>query len=108
MEFQIPTSLRVSFKILFFSILIVLSSLTACTPTPPADLPTSPDEIPRISIDELLRKTEDGESIIIVDTRSEASFRSGHIKGAVSVPYSTISQGEWKPPENREIILYCT
>lgn len=92
----------------FVSVLLALISLAACAPTPPADLPTSPDEVPRISIEELLQKMENGTAILIVDTRSESEYRSGHIKGAVSIPLATIVLEEWQPPRNKEIVLYCT
>ena len=92
----------------FVSVLLALISLAACAPTPPADLPTSPDEVPRISIEELLQKMESGANILIVDTRSESEYLSGHIKGAVSVPFTTISLEEWQPPHDEEIVLYCS
>jgi len=94
--------------IFLFSILLVLISLTACAQTPPADLPTSPDEVPRISIEELLQKMEKGANIVIVDTRSETRYHSGHIKGAISVPYTTKFPEEWELPSDKEIIFYCT
>jgi len=107
MEIRIPPWFqKIPRKLLIF-ILLAVVSLTACTPAPPADLPTSPEEVPRISIEELLQKMETGENILIVDNRSEGPYREGHIKGAISVSFSTISSGDWKPPRSKEIVLYC-
>ncbi|MEE8414024.1 MAG: rhodanese-like domain-containing protein [Dehalococcoidales bacterium] len=96
-----------SLRIFIVSVLLALISLAACGPTPPPNLPTSPDEVPRISIEELLKKMDNGTNILIVDTRSESEYLAGHIKGAVSVTYTTIAQEEWQPPGDREIVLYC-
>ena len=92
---------------------------TPTTPTcelPPASTPEStaripPSErVPRVTIEELLQKIESNADIIIVDTRVdvEEQFNIGHIKGAIPVPLSKITAGEWIPPVDKEIILYCT
>lgn len=46
------------------------------------------------------------EGLVIIDLRSPGEYRSGHIKGAVNLPYDQLE--EWEPglPE-RELVLYC-
>jgi hypothetical protein len=81
---------------------------------PPVDAPPSNgpsasllERIPRITIDELLQKMADNSNILIVDTRHADQYEVDHIKGAISVPLDTILAGEWTPPLDKELILYC-
>ena len=79
--------------------------------TPDSTSRPSPSEsVPRMTIDELLQKIESNADILIVDTRIdiEKSFASGHIKGAIPVNLVKIMSGEWIPPADKEIVLYCT
>ncbi len=114
---------------LIVSTLIVLA-LFSCAPKAPDSTPslpidstptpaTTPDStsrtppserVPRITIEELLQKIESNANILIVDTRVdvETQFDAGHIKGAVPVPLSKITAGQWIPPADKEIIFYCS
>jgi len=87
----------------------------APTPAPettPDSTPRIPpsERVPRITIEELLQKIESNADILIVDTRTdvEEQFDAGHIEGAVPVPLSEITAGQWIPPVDSEIILYCS
>ena len=101
-------------------------AFTACTSTTVSDNQTAPDavppvdappstgpsaslleRIPRITIDELLQKIADNSNILIVDTRHADQYEVDHIKGAISVPMDTIIAGDWTPPADKELILYC-
>jgi len=68
--------------------------------------------VPRITIDELQQKINSHAGILIVDSRIDVEklFADGHIPGAMPVPLSKITDGEWQPPadQNQEIIFYCT
>ena len=78
---------------------------TSTPPRSPADM------IPRITIDELLKKITEKQDIVIVDTREEIEMQYDieHIKGAVAAPLSVIIAGEWRPDNlDREIVLYCS
>jgi hypothetical protein len=70
------------------------------------------DRVPRISIDELFKKLNSSEPILIVDSRVDVNdqFSVGHIKGAIPVPLAKVISGEWMPPsdKNVEIVFYCT
>ena len=87
---------------------------SAVEPTPattPDSTPIPPSErVPRITIDELLQKINSHADILIVDSRRDVEelFDSGHIIGAIPMPLSTIMEGNWLPPADKEIIFYCT
>jgi hypothetical protein len=80
--------------------------------TDPTTKPSPSESIPRISVDELLQKIQSNADILIVDSRADVTleFNYGHIKGAIPVPLSQITSGQWQPPadKNKEIIFYCT
>jgi hypothetical protein len=101
-------------------------AFTACTSTtvsdnqtvpeavPQVDAPSSTgpsasllERIPRITIYELLQKMAYNSNILIVDTRHAEEYEVDHIKGAISVPMDTIIAGDWTPPLDKELILYC-
>jgi hypothetical protein len=97
-------------------VIFTLLALVACTSSPittpePVQEPTAklaPSElVPRITIEELLQKMEKGNNILVVDTRYKEQYDVDHIKWAVSAPLSTIIEGEWVPPSDKELILYC-
>ena len=105
-----------------FALLSLVIVLVGCA-TGPADNPSnsapsssantnlSPsDRVPRITVEELMKKINNGEDIIIVDTRTdvEEQFHLGHIPGALPVTLSKINAGQWAPSANKEIIFYCT
>jgi len=92
----------------------VSDNQTATEVVPQVDAPSSTgpsasllERIPRITIDELLQKIADNSNILIVDTRHADQYEVDHIKGAISVPLSTIIAGDWTPPLDKELILYC-
>ena len=113
-----------------FIVLIPLLIMFGCAPKVPASTPsepqdsvpvtvttpgsvsgTSPSErVPRMTIEELLKKIESNADIVIVDVRAdvETEFASGHIKGAIPVPLTDIIAGQWTPPVDKEIIFSCT
>ena len=59
-----------------------------------------------ITVDELFQMTENDENIVIVDVRSEAAYQLSHIEGAISVPDSMISAGNWHQPDGKIPVLY--
>ena len=107
---------RIKTTLIALAILVVLIGLPSCTTTSApgtgteesANIPAEPDEVPRISKEDLLQMVENGENILIVDTRSKAEYDLGHIQGAVSAPLETIGTREWQPPPDKDLILYCS
>ncbi len=63
--------------------------------------------MPRISIEELKKKMDSGENVLILDTRHKEQYDLDHIKGAVSAPLLEIMEGRYSAPTDREIVLYC-
>lgn len=62
-----------------------------------------------ISPSDLLERIDRGDAVHVLDVRSEGEFRSGHVPGAVNVPFSSIgSHGALLPgtPAD-ELIVYC-
>lgn len=84
-------------------------------PTPEVvGTPTSPDEVPRITVEELKELMDSGADIVIVDAQPTSVYELGHIKGAVSIPWAPEIGGEegeegegvWLP-SGKPIITYC-
>jgi hypothetical protein len=91
---------------------------TAARNTPPVEpLGTPPlapphvegdrHEVQRISAEDMRSKWNRGE-ITVIDVRDEASFESGHIAGALHMPFSTIEGQIDLIPKGKPIVLYCT
>ena len=93
------------------------------TPTPiPTEAPTatpipevvgipamSPDEVPRISLEELKELMDSGADVVILDCQPRSVYEQGHIKGAISLPWAPeIDEEEvWMLPWDKPIITYC-
>jgi hypothetical protein len=86
-------------------ILAVIIGVLFSLENQPADIPYP--EVSRISVNETRDKLEAGE-IILVDVRSEASYNSQHIAGAVSIPEQEVGSRLSELPVDQEIVLYCT
>ena len=68
---------------------------------------TNQDDIPRVSIQEAYQAMKNGEAVI-VDTRSEASYISQHVSGAINLPVDQTKSrlGELDP--DIWYLTYCT
>ena len=123
---RLPLYSRIRTGLIALAILVVLISLPSCATTSapgtspeetqtepasseePTNIPAEPDEVPRISKEDLLQMVENGENILIVDTRPREDYDLGHIQGAVFAPLETIGTREWQPPPDKDLILYCS
>lgn len=65
-------------------------------------------EVPRISPEELKDRLDNGEAILIVDSRPTSSFETQHIAGAISVPIDEVESRLDEFPRDQEIVFYCT
>jgi len=65
--------------------------------------------IPTISLEELKRRLDTKESMVVVDVREKEENRAGYIPGALSVPRGFLEmQIEGKVPDkNARVVLYC-
>ncbi|HEV2801184.1 MAG TPA: rhodanese-like domain-containing protein [Pyrinomonadaceae bacterium] len=75
----------------------------ATTTTPAAH---QEDETRRISLEETQKAVAAG-SAVIVDVRDEASYKTNHIKGAVSIPLQQFDKRMGELPQGKTIITYC-
>ena len=126
MDTRLPLYSRIRTGLIALALLAVLISLPSCatssTPeTGPEQtlkestsseestyIPEDPEDVPGVSKEDLLQMIENGENILIVDTRSREEYDLGHIQGAVSAPLAKIGTREWQPPPDKELILYCS
>jgi hypothetical protein len=89
------------------------------TPTPePEVVPEEAlylPEIPRISCEELKQLMDSGADLVVVDTRMDISFMSGHLPRAINIPGSAIpplteeiiEARYMQLPKDKLIVLYC-
>ena len=49
-----------------------------------------------------------GAALIILDVRSASDYKSGHIEGAINIPWANIRNDYSQLPKDRFILLYCT
>lgn len=55
---------------------------------------------------ELLKRASNGE-VVVLDVRPVEEYRTGHIKGAVSVPLKELKKRLFELPPHLEIVAYC-
>lgn len=70
-------------------------------------IPTTMKEVPRISAEELKERIDNGEAIVIGDTRVQSVFDINHIAGAISIPSTEVEALLDDLPLDQEIVLYC-
>jgi rhodanese-related sulfurtransferase len=65
---------------------------------------------PMLAVDELKRRLDAGEKLLLLDVRSAVDFagEKGHIAGALNIPLEELAarQGELKP--DQPVLLVCT
>jgi Rhodanese-like domain len=69
--------------------------------------PQSGDGVRRIKPEEVRDLLKQGKAIL-VDVRGAASYKAGHIKGALSIPYAEILDRAKELPRDKMIITYCS
>jgi rhodanese-related sulfurtransferase len=67
---------------------------------------------PMLAVDELKRRLDAGEKLLLLDVRSAADFagEKGHIAGALNIPLEELAarQGELESGRGRAVLLVCT
>jgi molybdopterin/thiamine biosynthesis adenylyltransferase/rhodanese-related sulfurtransferase len=65
--------------------------------------------VKQVSLEELKRRLETGEKMVLVDVREKDEWRAGYIPGAVSLPrgFLEIQAEQRLPDKNARIALYC-
>ncbi len=76
---------------------------TALAPAPRVE----EDGIARVSVQQAKRMVDRGQAVL-VDARSEASYHTKHIEGALSLPADLVPAQAATLPETGALIFYCT
>ena len=88
---------------------ILVLLVAGCAATPTADpVPTEQSQVPRLTPEEVRGLVNEGQQVVIVDTRSRASYDERHIPGALSIPMVEIEERSTELPRDKLIVLYCT
>ena len=92
------------------SVFVAPTATPEPTPTPvPTATPEPPkwtSDVPRISAEELKERLDNGEEILVVDSRAASVFETQHIAGAVSVPQNEVLKRLDEFPRDQDIVFY--
>ncbi len=61
-----------------------------------------------MTVEELKARVDNGEAIVIGDTRTQPEYDRRHIAGAISIPARNVEDHLPDLPRDQAIILYCT
>jgi rhodanese-related sulfurtransferase len=67
----------------------------------------SRDELQPVTREELTRRLQDGDDLVVLDVRPAAEYAAGHLPGAVSIPVGELRRRLAELPGDREIVAYC-
>jgi rhodanese-related sulfurtransferase/predicted transcriptional regulator len=65
------------------------------------------DELEPITRQELARRLEDGDELVVLDVRPTEEHAAGHLPGAVSIPLAELRRRLAELPRDRQIVAYC-
>jgi rhodanese-related sulfurtransferase len=65
------------------------------------------DQLEPVTRQELARRLEDGDRLVVLDVRPAAEHAAGHLPGAVSIPVGELHRRLQELPGDREIVAYC-
>jgi rhodanese-related sulfurtransferase len=65
------------------------------------------DELEPVSREELARRLQDGDDLVVLDVRPAAEHAAGHLPGAVSIPVGELRRRLAELPADREVVAYC-
>ena len=72
-----------------------------------AALAAEPVLVP-ISQEALLERQQKGdEAAYVLDVRSPEEYASGHVPGAVNIPYDQLASRISEVPKDKDVVLYC-
>ena len=67
----------------------------------------SRDDLEPVTREELARRLEDGDDLVVLDVRPAAEYAAGHVRGAVSIPVGELRRRLAELPADREVVAYC-
>src|SRR5215216_2588748 len=65
------------------------------------------DRLEPVTREELARRLEDGDDLVVLDVRPTAEHAAGHLPGAVSIPVGELRRRLAELPGDREVVAYC-
>jgi rhodanese-related sulfurtransferase len=65
------------------------------------------DELEPVTREELTRRLQDGDDLVVLDVRPAAEYAAGHLPGAVSIPVGELRRRLAELPADREVVAYC-
>ena len=65
------------------------------------------DQLEPITRQELARRLEEGDELVVLDVRPTEEHAAGHLPGAVSIPLAEMRERLRELPGDREIVAYC-
>ena len=97
-------------SVLFLSLFVTLMML-GCNSAAPLLVYAkyeNEDAVPRIKVEEA-KKEFDAGNVVFVDSRPEATFKTEHLPGAISIPLGPEAAAKFDAlPKGKKIIVYCT
>jgi hypothetical protein len=77
-------------------------------PRPTVTIPSDKarETAPRIAIADAKRMIDSG-AAVVVDVRTPDAFATGHIPGALNIPFSSVQTQKDSIPKGRPIVVYC-
>ena len=86
---------------------VVSQASGAPSPSPGATAHNPADDARRITAQELYELYQK-DKVLIVDTRTEPSYKESHIKGAILIPAGDFANKADELPRDKMIVAYCT
>ena len=65
------------------------------------------DQLEPVTRQELARRLQEGDDLVVLDVRPAAEHAAGHLPGAVSIPVDELRWRLAELPRDREIVAYC-
>jgi rhodanese-related sulfurtransferase len=67
------------------------------------------EKVGSVTVEELAKKMAGNEKMVVLDIRTEAEYKAGHLEGALWIPRGKLEfmAGGMLPDPNAEIITYC-
>jgi rhodanese-related sulfurtransferase len=65
------------------------------------------DQLEPVTREELARRLQDGDSLVVLDVRPASEHAAGHVPGAVSIPVQELRRRLAELPLDQEIVAYC-
>jgi rhodanese-related sulfurtransferase len=65
------------------------------------------DEIEELTKDELWKRLQRKDKLVVLDVRPEEEYEAGHIPGAISIPLEELQKRLRDLPKSKQIVAYC-